>query len=218
MNSDEKKLRQEILDACLALNKRGLTRGTSGNVSVRSGDDMLITPTGVPYDQLTTDMIVRMRMDGTFDGSILPSSEWRFPRDILRSRLEFNAVVHNHSPYATAMAVMGLDIPPVHYSIAAVGGPDVRCSSYATFGSPELAVHALAALEGRRACLLAHHGVIAAQSTLAKAFALAEIVEEMARLYILCSALGKPRVLSDEEIAKVQQRHLTYGQQPAVAT
>lgn len=218
MQNDEQSLRRGIVDACLALNRQGLSRGTSGNVSVRLGEDMLISPTGVLYHELTPDMIVRVHMDGSFDGKVLPSSEWRFHRDILLHRPEFNAVVHNHSPHATAMAVMGLDIPPIHYSIAAAGGPDIRCGRYATFGTPKLAENALVALADRRACLLEHHGVIAAGATLEKAYALAEIVEEMARLYILASALGTPRILSDADIAKVQERHLTYGQQPAAST
>jgi L-fuculose-phosphate aldolase len=217
MQTDDKTLREGIVSVCVALNRQGLSRGTSGNVSVRSGEDMLISPTGVPYHDLAPEMIVRVHMDGAFEGTYLPSSEWRFHRDIYVRRPELNAVVHNHSPHATAMAIMGLDIPPVHYSIAAVGGPDIRCGRYATFGSPELAKNALEALEGRRACLLEHHGVIAAGVSLEKAFGLAEIVEEMARLYILASALGAPRLLSNSDIEKVLQRHQTYGQQPAVA-
>ena len=105
------------------MNRLGLTRGASGNVSVRSGDGFLVSPTGVAYDDLTPDLIVHMTMEGTFEGNVLPSSEWRFHRDILVARPEFNAVVHNHSPHATSVAIMGHDIPPIHYSIAAVGGP-----------------------------------------------------------------------------------------------
>jgi L-fuculose-phosphate aldolase len=197
------------------MQRSGLIKGTSGNISVRAGDGFLISPTGVPYEVLTPDQIVPMHWDGTFDGEVLPSSEWRFHRDILQSRSDLNAVVHTHSPQATAVSILGHAIPPIHYRIAAAGGPDIRCAGYATFGTQELADLALKALEGRRACLLAHHGVIAAHVTLGQAMALAETVEELATLYLLCLPMGAPPQLSPEAIAEVIDKHRTYGQQKA---
>ena len=213
MTTDDTALRLKLIETCQALIPLGLTRGTAGNVSVRSGDGLLISPTGIPYDKLTPELVVHLRIDGSCDGTVLPSSEWRFHRDILVRRSELSAVVHTHSPHATAVAVMGREIPPVHYSIAAVGGPTVRCAPYALFGTQALSDAAVVALEGRRACLLAHHGVIACGRNLDRALALAAIVEEMARLYVLCHAMGEPPVLTDAQIAEALAKHETYGQQ-----
>jgi L-fuculose-phosphate aldolase len=217
MSQSDEALRLELIEACRAMNRLGITRGTSGNISVRSGDGFLISPTGIAYDDLRPNLIVHVRMDGTFAGDVLPSSEWRFHRDILQHRSELNAVVHTHSIRATAMAIMGLHIPAIHYSIAAVGGPDIRCARYATFGSEELAEAALEALQGRRACLLAHHGVIAAHGTIARALSLAVLVEELATQYLLCRGFGEPPVLDDAEIDRVLQKYTSYGQQRASA-
>lgn len=212
----EAALREELVDTCRGMVRLGLTRGTSGNVGVRCGDGFLVSPTGVPYDVLAPDQVVPMTFEGTHEGSFLPSSEWRFHRDILQARPELGAVVHTHSTHATAVAVLGRSIPAIHYDIAAAGGPTIRCAPYATFGTAELARNVLAALEDRRACLLAHHGVVAAGTTLRSALRLAELVEELARLYLLCLPAGEPPVLPDDEIARVVERYRTYGVQPAL--
>ena len=206
-------LRQALVDTCRRMQDSGLVKGTSGNVSVRCGERFLISPTGVPYEVLQPEHVVEMDFDGGFGGDILPSSEWRFHRDILATRPEFNAVVHTHSTKATAVSILGHDIPAIHYRIAAVGGPDIRCSGYATFGTQELAEQALEAMEGRRACLLGHHGVIAAHATLDGAFGIATLVEELAELYLLCLPMGSPPRLAEADIAEVIKRHRTYGQQ-----
>jgi L-fuculose-phosphate aldolase len=184
---------------------------------VRAGDGFLVSPTGIGYRTMKPEQVVRMSWSGEFGGPVLPSSEWRFHRDILADRPELNAVVHTHSPHATAVSILGRGIPAVHYRIAALGGPDIRCAPYALFGTQALADLAVEAMRGRRACLLAHHGAIAAHATLAGALQMAEIVEELARLYLLCLPVGPPPVLSPEAIADVIERHRTYGQQPATA-
>lgn len=217
-NADEKVLRAELVETCREMARRGLTRGTSGNVGVRSGDGFLVSPTGVPYAELHPEQVVRMAFDGSHQGEFLPSSEWRFHRDILAARSDLHAVVHTHSTHATALAVMGRDIPAIHYEIAAAGGPTIRCAPYATFGTEALARGVLSALEGRRACLLAHHGVVAAGADLGSALSLAETIEELARLYLLCLPAGEPPVLPDAEIAAVIERYRSYGRQPALAT
>lgn len=214
MPRDESDLRRLLVETCQAMQRNGLVKGTSGNVSVRVEDGFLISPTGVAYEKMRPEQVVRMRWDGTFDGSTAPSSEWRFHRDILKARDDLNAIVHTHSMNAAAVSILGREIPPIHYRIAAAGGPNIRCAGYATFGTQALADMAVAAMEGRRACLLAHHGVIAAHSTLAGALNVAEIVEELATLYLLCLPMGEPPCLSSEEIAEVIERHKTYGQQP----
>jgi L-fuculose-phosphate aldolase len=213
MTDQEADLRQSLVQTCRDMQAKGLSKGTSGNVSVRSGEGFLISPTGIPYEDLQPDQVVRMLWDGSFDGPVLPSSEWRFHADILRSRNDLNAVVHTHSLNATAVAILGRAIPPIHYLIAAAGGEDIRCAPYATFGTQALADLAVTALVGRRACLLAHHGMIAAHSSLSGALKLAETVEELAALYLKCLAVGEPPVLSGDQIAEVLARFRTYGQQ-----
>ena len=211
--SEDTALRRELIEACRSMNSLGINRGTAGNISVRHGDGLLISPTGMPYDKLEPHHVVAMRWDGGFDGDVLPSSEWRFHRDILRARPDLNAVVHTHSTHATAVSILGRDIPAIHYAIAAAGGPSIRCAPYAIFGSQELADAVVTALEGRRACLMAHHGVIAAHGSIAQALALAVTVESLAQQYLLCLPLGEPPRLSDAEIAEVLEKFKTYGQQ-----
>lgn len=211
MTSDEQSKRQAIIDACRRMNQLGINQGTSGNISVRHGKGMLITPTSVPYEKMTPEQIVFMDMNGSFDRAQKPSSEWRFHLDILRTRREINAVVHAHPTYATILAIMGREIPPVHYMIAAAGGDTIRCAPYATFGTPELSEHALEALEGRLACLLDHHGMIAIGPSLERALWLAVEVETLARQYHGCLQIGDPPLLSAEEIERVRRRMAGYG-------
>ena len=206
-------LRREVVETCRAMERQGLTRGTSGNVSVRARGGLLISPTGIAYHALTPEQVVPMDMDGRHAGAVLPSSEWRFHRDILHRRPDVNAVVHTHSPHATALAVHGRGIGAVHYNVAAAGGADIRCAPYALFGTQELSDLAVAALDGRLACLLAHHGVIACGRTAAKALALAVTVEELAQLTLLSHALGEPPLLGAREMAAVVERYASYGQQ-----
>jgi L-fuculose-phosphate aldolase len=211
MSIKDHEKRQSIIDACLRMNELGINQGTSGNISLRHEDGMLITPTSVPYEEMAPEQIVRMQLDGSFDPTQRPSSEWRFHLDILRARPEVNAVVHTHPPYATILAIMGLDIPPIHYMIACVGGDNIRCAPYATFGSQELSDHAVKALQDRLACLLAHHGMIAVGPSLTKAMWLAVEVETLARQYHGCLQIGTPPLLSKTEIENVLGRIAEYG-------
>jgi L-fuculose-phosphate aldolase len=209
MNDREK--RQSIIDACLRMNVLGINQGTSGNISLRHEAGLLITPTSVPYETMEPEQIVYMGLDGSFDPAQRPSSEWRFHLDILRARPDVNAVVHAHPIYCTVLAIMGLDIPPIHYMVACVGGDTIRCAPYATFGTQELSAHALKALDGRLACLLEHHGMIAIGPSLVKALWLAVEVETLARQYHGCLQIGKPRLLPAEEIENVRIRMVDYG-------
>jgi len=207
----EQAKRKAIIASCLEMNRVGINQGTSGNISVRHEDGLLITPTSIPYDDLAPEDIVRLSADGTPEGRHRPSSEWRFHRDILRDRPDVNAVVHAHPTYATILAIMGLEIPPIHYMVAVAGGPTIRCAPYAIFGSEELSQNAVAALEGRQACLLEHHGAIAVGTSLAKAMWLAVEVETLARQYHGCLQVGTPRLLSEAQIAAVSAKLGTYG-------
>jgi L-fuculose-phosphate aldolase len=209
--TNDRAKRQSIINACLQMNQLGINQGTSGNISLRHEDGMLITPTSTPYEAMQPDDIVFMNLDGAFDAKQRPSSEWRFHRDILKARPEVNGVVHAHPPYATILAIMGLSIPPIHYMIACAGGDTIRCSPYATFGTQELSQHAVTALEGRSACLLAHHGMIAIGPSLAKAMWLAVEVETLALQYHGCLQIGTPPLLSKAEIENVRGRMAGYG-------
>ena len=209
--TNDREKRQSIIDACLRMNALGINQGTSGNISLRHDAGMLITPTSVPYEAMRPEQIVYMGLDGSFDPAQRPSSEWRFHLDILKARPDVNAVVHTHPPYSTILAIMGLEIPPVHYMIACAGGDTIRCAPYATFGTQELSNHAVAALEGRLACLLEHHGMIAVGPSLSKAMWLAVEVEALARQYHGCLQIGKPRLLPKEEIKNVLGRIAGYG-------
>lgn len=211
MTADELGKRQAIIDACRRMNALGINQGTSGNISVRHQDGLLLTPTSVPYEAMTPEQIVFMAMDGSHSPGRRPSSEWRFHRDILKSRDDVNAVVHAHPTYSTILAIMGMEIPPVHYMIAAAGGDSIRCAPYATFGTVELSEHAVRALQGRLACLLDHHGMIAIGKTLDKAMWLVVEVETLARQYHGCLQIGQPPLLSSAEIERVRQRMAGYG-------
>jgi L-fuculose-phosphate aldolase len=203
--------RQSIIDACREMNRLGINQGTSGNISLRHDDGMLITPTSVPYDAMQADQIVFMKLDSAPAAGQRPSSEWRFHRDILQASPEVNAVVHAHPPFATILAIMGLEIPAVHYMIACAGGDTIRCAPYATFGTEELSRHAVMALENRSACLLAHHGMIVVGTSLARAMWLAVEVETLARQYHGCLQIGTPPLLSKAEIENVRARMAGYG-------
>jgi L-fuculose-phosphate aldolase len=204
-------LRREIIAACQEMNRRGINQGTSGNISARVAGGLLITPSGVSYDETKPADIVAMKLDGSHEGRLKPSSEWRFHTSIMRTRPEVGAVVHTHAMFATTLSCLGLEIPAVHYMIAAAGGSNIRCVPYITYGTQELADAALKALEGRNACLLANHGMIAVGPTLKKAMWLAVEVETLARQYHGCLQIGTPPLLSKEEIEKVRLRMAGYG-------
>lgn len=204
-------LRREIIETCLRMNALGINQGTSGNVSARVQGGLLITPTGLPYEETAPADIVLLRDDGSYEAELAPSSEWRFHRDIMRTRPDVGAIVHAHPTFATVLAIMGRDIPALHYMVAAAGGSSIRCAPYATFGTAELSENALAALDGRSACLLAHHGMIATGPDLKKALWLAVEVETLARQYVYTLQLGGPPILPDDEIERVRQKMTGYG-------
>ena len=212
---DELALRKEIIATAMEMNACGLNRGKSGNVSARFDDGFLVTPTGMAYESTQPVDIVAMTQDGSARGPRLPSSEWRFHRDIYAARHEVSAIVHVHSPFATSIACLRRDIPPFHYMIAVAGGSDIRCAAYATFGTQQLSDHALCALEGRKACLLANHGMIAVGASLTAALALAVEVEALAEQYWRALQIGVPNLLSDVEMEIVLEKFRTYGQPDA---
>jgi L-fuculose-phosphate aldolase len=213
----DEELRQALIEACRELVRRQLASGTSGNVSLRRDERrFLVSPTGTPYDALEAQDIPLLDFEGRWFGRRRPSSEWRFHRDIFESRRDVGAIVHTHSPRATALACTGRGIPAFHYMVALAGGSDIRCAPYFTFGTQELSDAALAALEGRRACLLANHGVIAVGTNLAAALALAVEVENLAAQYCAALSLGEVRILDDSEMLRVVEKFRTYGREDAL--
>jgi L-fuculose-phosphate aldolase len=209
----EESLRDAIISTAVAMNAANINRGKSGNVSARWGDGFLVTPSGLRYEETTLDDIVPVALDGAAHGKRVPSSEWRFHRDIYRTRDDARAIVHTHSPFATSLACLRRGIPAFHYMVAAAGGKDIRCAGYATFGTQALSDAALAALEGRRACLLANHGMIALGPSLAAALALAIEVETLAEMYWRALQVGEPVILDDAEMETVLAKFAaTYGQ------
>lgn len=210
----DRQLRKDIVAACLRMNETGINQGTSGNISARYKDGLLITPSGLAYEEMGPEDVVFMNADGSYEGAYKPSSEWRFHRDIMKGKPEANAVVHAHPTYSTIMAILGREIPALHYMIAVSGGPNIRCAPYATFGTEELSKNAIKALEGRTACLLANHGMIATGPDLTKAMWLAVEVETLARQYHGCLQVGEPVLLSEEEIARVVEKFKDYGVRP----
>ena len=205
--------RQDICEAMVSLVETGLNRGASGNISVRDGHAMLITPSGVPPRDIRPDDIASMRLDGDgeWDGRLAPSVEWRFHRDILRSRPDMNAVVHTHAPYCTILAIARKPIPAIHYMIAAFGGPDIRCSDYARYGTAELSATIVKSLEGRAGCLMANHGMVVGGATLAKAMWLANELEALAHQYYHALLIGGGHILSDEQIKETAAGFASYG-------
>lgn len=207
-------LRQEIIRACLWVNEKKLNHGTSGNIGVRAGEGFLLTPSGMDYEDIEPEDIVEMGFDGSYVGRRIPSTEWRFHSQVLERRPEFNAVVHTHAMFCTTLAILGLSIPAVHYMVAAAGGADVRCGPYATPTTQAWADAAVEAIEGRKACLMQHHGVIVAEADLGKALKLLSEVENLAEQYWRALQIGKPKVLSDAQMKEIFALFETYGRQP----
>ncbi|MBK5926916.1 class II aldolase/adducin family protein [Rhodobaculum claviforme] len=210
--TDEGAARAALVAGARTLDRAGLNRGASGNLSVRFGDGMLITPSAVPPAELTPELIARMGPDGDgWDGPLKPSTEWRFHRDLLAARPDLGAVVHTHAPWCTVLAVARRPIPAVHYMIAAFGGADIRVADYARFGTAELSAHVVAAMEGRFGCLMANHGMLTAAPTLARALWLAAELEALAHQAFHAEALGGAVALSQAQVAEAARAFAGYG-------
>lgn len=216
--SEEQGAREDLVGVARALQERGLNHGTSGNCSARCAGApgrFLVTPSAVPVDRLVAAGMVLMALTGEPLGAGRPSSEWRFHRDIYRARPEVGAIVHVHSPAATALACLRRDLPAFHYMVALAGGDSVRCAAYALYGTQALSDAALLALAGRSACLLANHGMIATGATPAAALSMAVEVEALCEQYLRALAVGEPVLLSAAEMAEAIEQFKDY--RPAAA-
>jgi L-fuculose-phosphate aldolase len=209
--------RNQVIEYSLKLNSTNLSPLRSGNISLRAKEDdkdgYLITPSGKKYETLKPEDIVFMGLNDEIekkDSGNNPSSEWRFHRDIYLNKNEAQAIVHAHSPHATAVSSHGKSIPPFHYMIALAGGEDIKCADYATFGTEELSKNVIKALEDRSACLMSNHGQVAFGKNLEQAFELAQEIENICHQYTIALRLGKPKILSFEEMKKVLEKAKNY--------
>ncbi len=218
MNDSERALRQQVIETCRQLEKLGLNQGTSGNVSVRCGADVsagfFLTPTGLSYETMAPEDIVQVALDGKYSGRCRPSSELPFHLEIMRERPDATAVIHTHSTHATTIACLRKEIPAVHYLVGLFGGNNIRCADYATFGTPELSTNLLRSLIGRRAALMANHGLVVLGSDLAQALSLTLEAETLATIYWRALSAGEPIILSDAEMVNVQDKFRTFGYGP----
>lgn len=211
--ADTRDLRQSIIDTCLEMNRRGINQGTSGNVSARAGDRMVITPSGVPYDAMTPDMLVSLPLagDGPAEGPLPPSTEWQFHLALLRAKPDMHAVVHAHPVHCTALSINRMEIPACHYMVALFGGNSVPLAGYALFGSDTLAECVTSAMQDRHGCLMANHGAVVVGETLEKGLWRLEEMEVLAKAYCISRTVGQPHILSDAEIGEVLGAVANYG-------
>lgn len=200
-----------IVEAYQSLARDGLVRHASGNVSLRQRGGFLITPSGIAAQAVTPDSIVAMNARGAAVSAGKPSSEWRFHRDIYAVRKDVNAIVHTHSPAATALACQRRELPPFHYMIALAGGDNLRCADYALFGTQELSDAVVVALAGRKACLMANHGLVACGATLAEAMHIAGEMEGLCDVYLRSLSAGPPVLLSEAEMKDALIAFKSYG-------
>jgi len=217
MNADEAALREAMIGAFVELDARELNRGSSGNLSHRCGEGLLITPTGMGAGEIEPADLVWLDFDGTRRGRLAPSSEWHFHAALYRARPELNAVVHTHATHATALACLRRELPAFHYMVAVAGGDSVRCAPYHLFGTEALSHAVVEAMRERKACLLATHGAVSAAGTLREAMRVMIELESLCRSYLAALAVGAPGILSPQEMAEVIEKFRGYGQGPVAA-
>ena len=208
---NESDLRQALVEHGRRMNDLGINQGKSGNLSVRFADGLLVTPSALPYEAMQPEDIVRMRWDGTYDGKRRPSTEWRLHRDIYIARKDAHAIVHAHSMFSTTLACLDREIPAFHYMVAMAGGSSIPCAPYATFGTQDLSDATVSTLQGYKACLMSHHGMVAFSEDLPAALGLAVEVETLAAMYWRTLQVGNPTVLAPDEMERVLAKFGTYG-------
>ncbi|HNU12197.1 MAG TPA: class II aldolase/adducin family protein [Rubrivivax sp.] len=214
---DEAALREVMIAALVELDARGLNRGSSGNLSHRFDEGMLITPTGMGAGEIAADDLVWLGFDGSVRGRLKPSSEWHFHAALYRARPELNAVVHTHASHATALACLRRELPAFHYMVAIAGGDNVRCAPYRLFGTQALSDEVVRAMHERRACLLATHGAVSAGATLREAMKVMIELDSLCQSYLAALAVGEPAILDAAEMAEVIAKFRGYGQGPVAA-
>lgn len=214
----DSELRQQVASVYRDIGRRGLIAGSSGNVSHRTRSGMIITPSGCSAETLQADGVVAMTLAGDVKGNTAPSSEWAMHAAIYLAYPMAQCIVHTHADACTALSCLNEGLPPFHYMVANFGGDDVRCAPYVTFGTPELARLAVAALTGRTACLLANHGMIVHGATADQALTAAIVLETLCLQYLLARSAGAVRLLTVDEMRGAQQRYQSYGQPQRITT
>ena len=204
-----------ICDVMEILEEKGLNTGATGNISVKSEDAINITPSGLSPAELGPEKIVSISISGEYRGRWRPSSEWRIHTEIYKRYIGVGAVIHMHSPYATALSCHCIDVPAFHYMVGAIGGDNIRCASYETFGTKKLSEVVVVALQERMACLMANHGMLAVGPDLSSALGTAMLVEELSKQYLLSKTIGDPILISKQEMSVVVGKFQTYGSQNA---
>ena len=211
MNKQEENIRKSIIDASLLLEKKKLNQGKSGNISIRWKNGMLITPSGIPYEGMKVKDIVFVDNEGKSEGIWKPSIEWKFHLDILKTRKDFNVVIHNHPAYGSGMSMLRKDIKAYHYMIAFMGGDTVRCSTFAPPGTQELSKAVLKALKDRKACLLANHGAITCGTDIEEALLLTEELEALCKQITIANINGKPKLVENKYMKVIIEAIKSYG-------
>jgi L-fuculose-phosphate aldolase len=210
-------LRAGVAAACGQLAAAGLVVGTAGNVSARAGELIAVTPSGLDYTELTAELVGVHRLDGTaVEAPLRPSSELPLHLAVYAAAEagpEVGAIVHTHSPAATATSALVDEVPAIHYQVSAFGGP-VAVAPYATYGTDELAANVVAALAGRSACLMANHGAVTTGPDLRTALTRARALEWVCDVWLRAAAAGRPRLLPPDEIENVVRKLAGYGQRP----
>tara|TARA_S200000501_G_C20802988_1_gene734910 strand:- start:440 stop:1072 length:633 start_codon:yes stop_codon:yes gene_type:complete len=204
-------LRKKIIDFSNLTEINRLNRGTSGNLSARNGKYFLITPSGIPPKEIKQENIVKLDFNGKIFGSGVPSSEWKFHKDLYKNREDINAIIHTHSTYASSLSCLRKSLPAFHYMIAIAGGDSIRCAPYALFGTETLSKHVLNAIRERKACLLSNHGLISVGKSLEEALSIAIEIESLCEQYIQLLQCGGPKLLSKKEMQMVLEKFVNYG-------
>jgi len=201
------KIRKEMIEYCLKMKDLGINHGTAGNISHQVENEMLVTPSGMPYDIMNPEDIVFIDEEGK-----IPSSEWKFHLSILQEFPQCNAVIHNHAPYATMVSILGIEyLPAIHYMIAIAGSNKIPCADYSTYGTEELNQNIKKVMQGVKACILKNHGLVATRTSLQKALILIEEIEYLCRLYIGVRSVEQFTIIPDSEIEVVIEKFKTYG-------
>ena len=210
---NQEQLRASLCDVAIRLNDTGLNHGATGNCSVRTAQGFLITSSGVANRNLTPETIVELNMEGEkiTISDFNASSEWLFHKDLYLANENINAVIHSHAPYATSVSTLKKDLTPFHYMIAVAGGKDIRCADYALFGTQALSDHILKAMQDRKACLLANHGLLTVGENLDIAFDITEEIEHLCMVYLNAKKLGEPEILTDVQMEEVVNRFQSYS-------
>lgn len=207
------KLKINLCNVAIELNDKGFNHGATGNCSIKTNEGFLITPSGVLNRNLTPEMMVELDMNGEriSNNKYHASSEWLFHKDLYQARSDISSVIHTHTPFATALSSLNINLKPFHYMIAVAGGEDVRCADYSLFGTQQLSNNILKAIKDRKACFLANHGLVTIGVDIDEAYDITEEIEHLSQVYINAKKIAEPALLSDTNMKDVLERFKSYS-------